>query len=205
MNIYAISVNSIIVTAHTNFLKADPYKSLLEEEIWPLVQLVRHQKGVHKIKIAEGVFYAQISNDNVIIVITDDVIAANNLQQLFNNITAAKNSKATLKSIIRNPENATVTKIELVQEQIDEVTEIMQDNVKKMLLRGEKLEEVEQKTKELYQTAQDFKQSAKKLRQNACWDSFFIYRFYKWMWPAKVEDPKTKTEYEYTPANKLRS
>ncbi|XP_072016763.1 vesicle-associated membrane protein 3-like [Amphiura filiformis] len=60
-------------------------------------------------------------------------------------------------------------KIQKVQRQVDEVVDIMKDNVDKVLDRGEKLEDLQEKSDELVYSASMFRVSAKGLRSHFWW------------------------------------
>lgn len=224
MNIYAIAVypinaNPIIATIHSNPLKADPYKEILETSIKPLADMLYEQtlkdaeekpdkeaflkaeyERLRKLKIADGYFYGKFMQDAKIIILVDDVIPATKIKQLFDNLTNAQRSKSTLRNILRKPDQATKTKIELLQEELDDVVDIMKDNIDKMILRGGKLEDLKEKSEEMLNTAIDFKKKGKKLREDACWNSLWPVRLYYWMWPAKPETAKKEPQTRRGPS-----
>ncbi|TPX33880.1 hypothetical protein SmJEL517_g03339 [Synchytrium microbalum] len=56
-----------------------------------------------------------------------------------------------------------------VQAQVDEVVGIMQNNIEKVMQRGEKLESLQNKTDDLQQGALQFKRGATKVRRQMWW------------------------------------
>ena len=60
-------------------------------------------------------------------------------------------------------------KTKLVQEQVDEVVNIMQQNIDKVMERGEKLDDLHNKTEDLQQSSSQFKRNASTLRKKMWW------------------------------------
>ncbi|XP_071802386.1 vesicle-associated membrane protein 4-like [Asterias amurensis] len=60
-------------------------------------------------------------------------------------------------------------KIQHVQNQVDEVIDVMHDNISKVLDRGEKLDDLQEKSDELVYNASLFRVSAKGLRSHFWW------------------------------------
>ncbi|TPX34105.1 hypothetical protein SeMB42_g07378 [Synchytrium endobioticum] len=56
-----------------------------------------------------------------------------------------------------------------VQNQVDEVVGIMQNNIEKVMQRGERLESLQNKTDDLQQGALQFKKGATKVRRQMWW------------------------------------
>ncbi|KAI9207244.1 synaptobrevin [Polychytrium aggregatum] len=59
-----------------------------------------------------------------------------------------------------------------VQGQVDEVINIMQNNIEKVMARGEKIETLQNKTDDLQQGALQFKRGATKVRSQMWWKDF---------------------------------
>ena len=62
-----------------------------------------------------------------------------------------------------------------VQGQLNEVTEIMKGNIEKLLTRGTKLVELEEKTEELLLESERFKSKSKRLRKAMWWKNAKFY------------------------------
>ncbi len=60
-------------------------------------------------------------------------------------------------------------KIQHVQKQVDEVIDVMHDNISKVLDRGEKIDDLQEKSEELVYSASVFRVSAKGLRSHFWW------------------------------------
>ncbi|KAI8916444.1 synaptobrevin [Entophlyctis helioformis] len=56
-----------------------------------------------------------------------------------------------------------------VQQQVDEVVGIMQDNIHKVMQRGEQLETLQNKTEDLQNSSLQFKRGANKVRREMWW------------------------------------
>ncbi|XP_071492260.1 vesicle-associated membrane protein 4-like [Diadema antillarum] len=69
----------------------------------------------------------------------------------------------------RGQQRSTDPKIQRVQGQVDEVMDVMKDNMEKVIDRGERLDNLEEKTDELMYSASIFKVSAKGLRSHFWW------------------------------------
>lgn len=65
--------------------------------------------------------------------------------------------------------NQSSSKVQKVQGQVDEVVGVMRGNMEKVMDRGEKLEDLEDKTEDLMFSASIFKVSAKGLRSHFWW------------------------------------
>nr|XP_054770519.1 vesicle-associated membrane protein 4-like [Lytechinus pictus] len=65
--------------------------------------------------------------------------------------------------------NQSNSKIQKVQGQVDEVVGVMRGNMERVIDRGEKLEDLEEKTEDLMYSASIFKVSAKGLRTHFWW------------------------------------
>lgn len=63
-------------------------------------------------------------------------------------------------------------KIKAIQQQVDETKKIMEDNIDKMLARGEKLQALKEKTDKLKKESQAFNQSALQLKQTQAFKNF---------------------------------
>ncbi|KAJ1498541.1 hypothetical protein HMI54_005215 [Coelomomyces lativittatus] len=71
-----------------------------------------------------------------------------------------------------NPPSSSKTQV--VQAQVDEVVGIMQNNIEKVMERGEKLESLATKTEDLQQSSLQFKKGATKVRQAMWWKDLKI-------------------------------
>ncbi|ORZ29660.1 synaptobrevin, partial [Catenaria anguillulae PL171] len=60
-------------------------------------------------------------------------------------------------------------KAKLVHTQVNEVVGIMQNNIEKVMERGEKMETLAAKTEDLQQTSAQFKKGASKVRKAMWW------------------------------------
>ncbi|KAJ3223416.1 SNAP receptor, synaptobrevin, partial [Clydaea vesicula] len=56
-----------------------------------------------------------------------------------------------------------------VQNQVDEVVGIMQDNISKVMQRGEQLDTLQNKTDDLQNSSQQFKKGASRVRKQMWW------------------------------------
>lgn len=65
-------------------------------------------------------------------------------------------------------------KIKLIQQQVDETKKIMEDNIDKMLARGEKLQALKDKTEKLKTESQAFNQNAVQLKQVYAFKNFTL-------------------------------
>ncbi|ORZ20745.1 synaptobrevin-domain-containing protein [Absidia repens] len=60
-------------------------------------------------------------------------------------------------------------KTERVQQQVDEVVNIMQENIDKVMQRGERLDDLRGKTEDLQSTAGHFRRGANQVRKRMWW------------------------------------
>ncbi|KAL6624293.1 synaptobrevin [Neocallimastix sp. 'constans'] len=78
-----------------------------------------------------------------------------------------------IKKILRNEMNLFVItksdKAQQVQQQVDEVVGIMQDNIQKVMDRGERLDTLQVKTEDLQQQSSNFKRGANRVRKQMWW------------------------------------
>ncbi|CAO3649940.1 unnamed protein product [Mucor hiemalis] len=65
-----------------------------------------------------------------------------------------------------NPQN---NKTQKVQQQVDEVVNIMQDNIDKVMQRGERLDDLRGKTEDLQATSSHFRRGANQVRKRMWW------------------------------------
>jgi len=65
-------------------------------------------------------------------------------------------------------------KMKKVQSQVDEVVGIMHQNIEKVINRGDKLEELDDKTDLLQEHAHKFKSGAVRVRKQMWWNNFKI-------------------------------
>ena len=70
--------------------------------------------------------------------------------------------------------NKPVDKVKVIQQQLDETTGIMQQNIRDMIDRGEKLTVLEDKAIDLEKNASGFAKSAKTLKRQMFWKNFKI-------------------------------
>jgi vesicle-associated membrane protein 4 len=61
--------------------------------------------------------------------------------------------------------DASNSKIQSVQKEVDEVVGIMNDNINKVMERGEKLDSLQEKTDDLQQSSLQFKRGATRVRK----------------------------------------
>ncbi len=66
-----------------------------------------------------------------------------------------------------NQQNPQQTKV--VQKQVDEVVGIMQDNIQKVMQRGEQLDTLQDRTENLQQSSQQFRKGANRVRKQMWW------------------------------------
>lgn len=66
------------------------------------------------------------------------------------------------------------SKTKQVQSQVDEVVGIMQNNIEKVMERGEKLDTLATKTEDLQQSSMQFKKGATKVRKAMWWKDMKI-------------------------------
>ncbi|ORX77838.1 synaptobrevin, partial [Basidiobolus meristosporus CBS 931.73] len=59
-----------------------------------------------------------------------------------------------------------------VQQQVDEVVNIMQDNVNRVMERGERLDTLNNKAEDLENGALQFRRGANRVRKNMWWKNF---------------------------------
>ncbi|KAJ3223887.1 hypothetical protein HDU81_008841, partial [Chytriomyces hyalinus] len=64
---------------------------------------------------------------------------------------------------------ASNSKVNTVQNQVDEVVNLMSDNIAKVVQRGENLEQLQNKTDDLQQSAMQFKKGASAVRKEMWW------------------------------------
>lgn len=61
------------------------------------------------------------------------------------------------------------TKTQQVQSQVDEIKGIMQENIKKVVERGESMEQIESKTNELHESSQQFQKKTTQVKKKMWW------------------------------------
>jgi vesicle-associated membrane protein 4 len=61
------------------------------------------------------------------------------------------------------------TKTQMIQQKIDETVGIMRDNISRVAERGERLDELQDKTENLTVSAQGFRRGANKVRKQMWW------------------------------------
>lgn len=64
-----------------------------------------------------------------------------------------------------------------IQQNISEAQEITADSLTQALIRGEKLNDMEDKANSIKNHASDFQKSAKRLKQKMCWEKYRYYIF----------------------------
>jgi len=69
----------------------------------------------------------------------------------------------------RNPNYQTANNFDQLQNQVDEVRDVMTQNIDKILKRGDRLEDLVDKTTELETTAIQFNHTAKKVKRKMWW------------------------------------
>ncbi|PVU85753.1 hypothetical protein BB559_006833 [Furculomyces boomerangus] len=77
----------------------------------------------------------------------------------------------------RVPPDGISKKTMQVQRQVDEVTEIMQQNINKVLQRGENIDSLQTKTEEMSVSAQAFQRKAKSTRRKMYWQKIRLTLF----------------------------
>jgi hypothetical protein len=63
-------------------------------------------------------------------------------------------------------------KVDVLKKEIAKTTEIMHENIELTLARGDKLEEMSEKTTILEQESRKFKKSATSLKRQMCWNNW---------------------------------
>ncbi|KAI1727205.1 synaptobrevin domain-containing protein [Ditylenchus destructor] len=61
------------------------------------------------------------------------------------------------------------SRVTQLQQEVSEVKTIMQDNVNRILERGDRLENIDQRTEALHASSQNFKTTARRVQRNMCW------------------------------------
>lgn len=115
----------------------------------------------------EKYYFGFKSAGSVYVIVSDtDIANKKDLSLLFFNIINAydDNKDQTLKDILKNPTSYFLDKkMELVQKELQETKSIMASNIEKILNRGEKLEDIVQKTALLAKQAKKFNYAAEDL------------------------------------------
>lgn len=175
MKIYSILVFSaadlkklMSASQEPNWFSADPR----EDDICTFLDANKknfvNKLGYHKLKISgQAVYYMQVTQDHLYAVAVDVELTEVQKRHLFAHIVQAK-QKNDLENILKDPESATtdigMQKIAAIQKELNETKDIMLENIDKVLLRGEKVEDLVQRTDELKRTAGDFEWSATRLK-----------------------------------------
>jgi ABC-type multidrug transport system fused ATPase/permease subunit len=77
-----------------------------------------------------------------------------------------------LKSLVEDFMNNKSNKIQGIQNDVEQVKGTMQQNIKKMYTNVEDVENMEQKARKLKEGAQEYNNSAVKLKRATCWQNF---------------------------------
>jgi hypothetical protein len=74
-----------------------------------------------------------------------------------------------------NPDPDPTPKTQLIQHQLEEVKVVMKDNIGKVIERGEALEDLQDKSDDLYTHAFTFNRQSRKLRCQMWWKNCRVY------------------------------
>lgn len=123
------------------------------------------EQGIHSIDKVNGHFaYLVKTSNRWAAFVVDEPLKE---QQCFRLANAAFEPEQSLKEILNSPENfAQDQKIKRLQDDLEELKAIMLRNIEAVISRGEKIDQLVQKTEELEATSFRFKRSAEDL--NSC-------------------------------------
>lgn len=180
MKIFAIVVyrsarNSFSASLDSNFLGilTDPFEKLirdtLEENNGMYVDFLRENTGTHSLSMTGAASYARCIGEKIVVVAVDEAMNHIQLHKLMDNIDVATTSR-DLKNIINNPEQSVKDKYDMkmdaVRDDIEETKQQMMINIDKIIERGEKIENLKEKTEALEKQAILFRKSTTKLKES---------------------------------------
>ena len=103
-----------------------------------------------------------------------DILQQENIPSLVDSKTGKLNleGRKQLKSLVEDFQNNKCNKIQGIQNDIDQVKDTMKNNIKNMYQNVENVENMEKKAIELRKGAEDYNNSAVKLKRATCWQNF---------------------------------
>ena len=177
-------------------LRMDPHEKIIRENMRSLADLVLDQYGIHTLKTPDGIYYALVEPNKLSFWAASEEVSTHAQLAVFSKIREAKRTKDLL-DIIKEPELAVKTKVDIALEQVAEVKAIVIKDIEHLMSRGEKIEELLPKTEALVQQVVKFKQEAIKVRrQSQCPGLFSLFTSVKnYFWGGTYD-------YEYQPNKK---
>ncbi|KTD26207.1 R-SNARE family protein [Legionella israelensis] len=116
--------------------------------------------------------HAQRHMDDYCIIITDQLLSRGQLAHLTTYLLVLE-EKVNKSIVFKDFEQyCSDRKLRQIKEELEETKKIMTDNIDKLLERGERIEQLIEKTEELSRNAKQFKHEAEEL--NRCWPSCTI-------------------------------
>ena len=103
-----------------------------------------------------------------------DILQKENIPLLIDSKTGKLNleGRKQLKSLVEDFQNNKCNKIQNIQNDVEEVKDTMKNNIKNMYQNVENVENMEKKAIELKKGAEEYNNSAVKLKRATCWSNF---------------------------------
>ena len=103
-----------------------------------------------------------------------DILQEKNIPLLIDSKTGKLNleGRKQLKSLVEDFQNNKCNKIQNIQNDVEEVKDTMKNNIKNMYQNVENVENMEKKAIELKKGAEEYNNSAVKLKRATCWSNF---------------------------------
>lgn len=123
-------------------------------------ELIKRYRDTQLLQIPYEKYIAYLYHNPKIVIITDEIFNKRNIMNLIRDLSLKK--KITNENII-NYEKP--DKIQEIQEQLDETVDIMYKNIDQILERGEKLEDLVNKSEDLSSHSRAFYYESKKMNR----------------------------------------
>ena len=103
-----------------------------------------------------------------------DILQQENIPSLIDSKTGKLNleGRKQLKSLVEEFQNNKCNKIQGIQNDVEQVKDTMKNNIKNMYQNVENVENMEKKAIELKKGAEEYNNSAVKLKRATCWSNF---------------------------------
>ena len=178
---------------NTGWFNTEPHLQKIQTNLPLLLKMLNDYDGLHRLKLPDGNYYAYLNGDALALVAGDETLSALQQMMLFDKISLAKNSD-DLNKILNEPEAVFTSRIDDIKEELDETVDIMRDNIEKLVLRREDLNQIMNKSEKLTMESLKFSRRATDFKNKTrCPGLFSIFNYVRSAFGA---DPYV---YDYEP------
>jgi hypothetical protein len=159
------------------------YQQIIMEKVRPCCDIVLDKLGIHRLKIKNVFYYADIQPSKVAVIAIEQELTASAIKQLMLTIHKAQNEQQ-LAAIIANPEQALETAGMKIKKDLAQTKALAIDNLEKIYQRGEQLVPLSEKTDYLAEMANKMREESSKAKNRyRCPNWFFFFQYVKDLLP----------------------